>query len=131
LRPRLTITLRSTPINQVNFVSFVDASWASCHITTKSTTGYLILWNNNLISWRSNKQSTTSLSSTEAEYIAITEVTKELLWLKMVIDSALKLPITLPLKIFEDNQGTILLANNESNHSAFKTKHMNLCFHFI
>jgi hypothetical protein len=125
------ITLRSTPVDQVNFVSFVDASWASCHITGKSTTGYLILWNDNLISWRSKKQSTTSLSSTEAEYIAITEVTKELLWLKMVIDSSLKLPMSLPLEIFEDNQGAILLANNESNHSAFKTKHMNLRFHFI
>jgi hypothetical protein len=49
----------------------------------------------------------------------------------MVIDSALKLPLSLPFEIFEDNQGAILLANNESNHSAFKTKHMNLRYHFI
>jgi hypothetical protein len=125
------ITLRSTPVNQVNFFSYVKASWASFHITAKSTTGYLILWNEKLISWRSKKQLTTSLSSTEAEYIAITEVTKELLWLKMVINSALKLSLSLPLEIFKDNQGAILLANNESNHSAFKTKHMNLRFHFI
>jgi hypothetical protein len=125
------ITLRSTPVNQVNFVSYVNASWASFHITAKSTTGYLIMWNKNLISWRSNKQSTTSLSSTEAEYIAITKVTKELLWLKMVINSALKLLLSLPLEIFEDNQGAILLANNKSSHLAFKTNHMNLRFHFI
>lgn len=52
-------------------------------------------------------------------------------WLKMVTESALKIIIPSPTPIFEDNQGAILLANNESNHSAFKTKHMNLRFHFI
>ncbi|KAI7958937.1 hypothetical protein MJO28_002728 [Puccinia striiformis f. sp. tritici] len=125
------ISVRKSPVDQFDFVSYVDASWASCQITSKSTTGYLILWNNNLISWRSKKQLTTFLSSTEAEYIAITEITKELLWLKMVIDSALKIPIPLPFKIFEDNQGAIMLANNEANHSGFKTKHMNTRFHFV
>ncbi|KAI7939977.1 hypothetical protein MJO28_013629 [Puccinia striiformis f. sp. tritici] len=125
------ITLRKTPINDLNFEAFVDASWASCQITGKSTTGYLILWNDNLISWRSKKQATHSLSSTEAECIAITEVTKELTWLKMVTETALKITIPSPTPIFEDNQGAILLANNEANHSAFKTKHMNLRFHFV
>jgi hypothetical protein len=73
------ITLCKTPIDQTNILSYVNASWASCPITSKSTTGYLILWNDNLISWCSKKQSSTSLSSKEAEYIAMTEVTKELL----------------------------------------------------
>jgi len=125
------ITLRKTPIDQNKFTAYVDASWASCPITSRSTTGYLVLWNNNLISWRSKKQAIESLSSTEAEYIAITEVTKELIWLKMVISSALDIKIPLPIPIFEDNQSAILLAKNESNHSAFKTKHMNLRYHFI
>jgi hypothetical protein len=120
------ITLCKTPIDQTNILSYVDASWASYPITSKSTTGYLILWNNNLISWCSKKQSSTSLISTEAEYIAMTGVTKELLWLKIVVESALKFKIIALLEIFEDNQSAICLANNESNHSAFKTKHMNL-----
>ena len=67
----------------------------------------------------------------EAKYVAMTELTKKLLWLKMVVDSALKINIKMPLEIFEDNQGAIKLTNNESNHSAFKTKHMKLCYHFI
>jgi hypothetical protein len=105
----------------IHTLCYVDASWASCQIT-----GYLILWNDNLISWRSKKQLNISLSSTEAEYIAITEVTKELIWLKNVTETALNFSIPLPSLIYEDNQAEILLANNESNHSAFKTKHMNL-----
>jgi hypothetical protein len=125
------ITIRKTPIEDLKFESYVDASWASCQITGKSTTGYLILWNDNLISWQSKKQSTISLSSTEAEYIAITEVTKELIWLKMVTETALNFSIPSPSPIYEDNQAAILLANNESNHSAFKTKHMNLRYHFV
>ena len=61
----------------------------------------------------------------------MTEVTKELLWLRMVIELALKIVITAPIEVFEDNQGTIKLANNESNHNDFKTKHMSLKHHFI
>jgi hypothetical protein len=45
------ITICKTPIEDLKFESYVDASWASCQITGKSTTGYLILWNDNLISW--------------------------------------------------------------------------------
>jgi hypothetical protein len=91
----------------------------------------LILWNDDLIAWRSKKQSSTLLSSTKAEYIAISKITKEILWMKMVFESALKLFVSVPFEIFKDNQGVIKLAINEANHSAFKTKHMKLCFHFI
>jgi hypothetical protein len=100
-------------------------------MTGRSTTGYLVEWNGNLISWRSKKQSLHSLSSTEAEYFAMSDLVKELLWLRMVVETSLDLIIPPKLPIFEDNQATILLANNESNHSSFKTKHMNLLFHFV
>jgi hypothetical protein len=120
------ITLKKTFASVNDFISYVDASWANCSETSRSTTGYLILWNNNLISWQSKKQSSTLLSSTEAEYVAISELTKEILWMKMVLKSALKLFVSVPFEIFEDNQGAIKLANNEANHSAFKTKHMKL-----
>jgi hypothetical protein len=44
----------------------------------------------------------------------------------MVTETALNFSIPFPSPIYADNQAAILLANNESNHSAFKTKHKNL-----
>ena len=100
-------------------------------MTGRSTTGYLVQWNGNLISWKSKKQSLTLLSSTEAKYVAMSDLVKELLWICTVMSNSLSLKIPIKIPIYEDNQAAIQLAKNESNHSSFKMKHMNLGFHFI
>jgi hypothetical protein len=94
-------------------------------MTGRSTTGYLLQWNGNLVSWRSKKKLSESLSSTEAEYVAMSDLVKERLWLRMVVGTSLSLEIPTKIPIYEDNQAAICLSNNESNHSV-KTKHMNL-----
>jgi hypothetical protein len=50
-------------------------------LTRRSTTGYVFLLGEAPVSWASKKQSTIALSSTEAEYMACTHATKEILWL--------------------------------------------------
>jgi hypothetical protein len=72
-----------------------------------------------------------SLSSTEAEYKSLGDITKEVMWVKTILKKVFNLKIPGPTPIFEDNQGAIALANNEENHSNFKTKHMSLRHHFI
>ena len=115
----------------MDFVAYVDASWANCKMTGRLSTGYLVQWNDNLVSWRSKKRTSTSLSLTEAKYVVMSDLVKELLWLHMVVGSSLGMKIPEKLSIFKDNQAAIQLANNESNHLSFKTKHMNLCYHFV
>jgi len=78
--------------------------------------------------WGSKKQASTSLSSTEAEFIASTSATQELIWLRGLLSSINHLPRTAtPLLI--DNQGAISLIKNglSSKHS----KHIELCYYFI
>ena len=48
----------------------------------KSTSGYLITFSGGVVSWQSRLQKCVALSTTEAEYIAIIEASKELLWMK-------------------------------------------------
>jgi hypothetical protein len=53
------------------------------------------------------------------------------MWIKTLLKKIFNIKLKEPTPIFEDNQGAIALANNESNHSNFKTKHMSLRHHFI
>jgi hypothetical protein len=114
-----------------SLVGYADADWASCPESRRSVSGNLIILNGNVISWKSKKQPTLSLSSTEAEYKSLGDITKEVMWIKTLLKKVFNVKIPGPTPIHEDNQGAIALANNESNHSNFKTKHMSLRHHFI
>ena len=80
------------------------------------------------ISWSSQLQSTVLQSSTEAEYIALAEAAKEAVWLCHLMKD-LNQDINSPTTLFTNNCGTQLLAENPVNHN--KTKHINVCHHFI
>ncbi|PLW15082.1 hypothetical protein PCASD_21521 [Puccinia coronata f. sp. avenae] len=117
--------------NEVTLCGYADADWASCPESRRSVSGNLILLDGNVISWKSKKQPTLSLSSTEAEYKSIGDITKEIMWIKTLLKKIFNVQLKVPTPIFEDNQGAIALANNESNHSNYKTKHMSLRHHFV
>lgn len=119
------------PQDLLHLEGYADADWASCPESRRSVSGNLVLWAGNIISWRSKKQPTLSLSSTEAEYKSLGDITKEIMWIKTLLKKILNLKVRSPTPIHEDNQGAIALANNASNHSNFKTKHMSLRHHFI
>jgi hypothetical protein len=92
-------------------VGFSDASYTPNSEDRKSISGYLFQMNEAAISWKSKKQPIVSLSSMEAEYIAITAAIKEAKWLaKLEEELMLK---SKRMMIFEDNQSTIKTAKNE------------------
>lgn len=43
--------------------------------------GYIFFYDGSAVSWKSKKQNIVALSSTEAEYISVTEAANELLWI--------------------------------------------------
>src|SRR3989440_5576443 len=63
-------------------IGFSDADWAGNLDTQRSTTGYVVMLNNGAVAWRSQRQPTVALSTMEAEYMALTEATKELFWMR-------------------------------------------------
>ncbi|MBW0524937.1 hypothetical protein O181_064652 [Austropuccinia psidii MF-1] len=67
----------------------------------RSTTGFVILIGDCLVTWKTRKQPTVSLSTSEAEYKALADLSTEVLWLRQLIQE-LNL-----MKIFDDNQGCI------------------------
>ena len=65
-----------------NLVGFSDSDWASDVDTRRSTTGYVFLLSNGAISWKYRRKPTVALSSTEAEYMTVTDASKEATWLR-------------------------------------------------
>jgi TorA maturation chaperone TorD len=51
--------------------------WAGCLNTRRSTSGFCIFLNNNLVPWSSKRQTTVSCSSAKAEYRTVAQVMAE------------------------------------------------------
>lgn len=111
-------------------VGFVDADWAGDVNDRKSTSGFVFKVFDSPVIWCSRKQSIVSLSSTEAEYVALAVATGEACWLRGILQDImgshyLKQPVT----IFEDNQSTMRVAKTPENKR--RLKHVDVKYHFI
>ena len=107
---------------------YSDSDWAEDRHDRRSTTGYSYRWGSGPISWRTRKQATVSLSSTEAEYKAMSDACREGLWLRNLLSElCLRPPSSIPLHV--DNEGAEALAKNPTHHS--RTKHIHTRYHFV
>ena len=68
--------------NQLDLYAFTDVDWVGCVDDIKSTSGATFFLGGCLVSWSSKKQSTMSLSTTEAEYIAAATCCTQVIWMK-------------------------------------------------
>src|SRR5258708_6319762 len=64
---------------------YTDSDWAGDISTCKSTSGYLFLGAGEPIAWGSNKQLIIALFTCEAEYIATSDITREVIWLRNLL----------------------------------------------
>ena len=103
---------------------YCDLDWGGDLIGRKSTTGYLFLFETSAISWGSALQKTVSLSSYEAEYMAIKEATKEQIYLQNTFDFIPFLKDKYKRILYTDSQLTIALVKNPIYHK--RTKHINI-----
>ena len=109
-------------------VGYSDADWAANDINRRSISGYAFKLGEGAISWASKKQTSVALSSTEAEYMALTQACKEAIWIKHYL-TELGVQREGPLLIRADNQSCIALARNPEFHA--RTKHIDIQYHFI
>lgn len=89
---------------------------------------YKCLVNIPTIAWVSRRQTKIALSTMTAEYYALCEITREIIWLRQLLES-LGLNIQTPTIIYEDNASCIAIAKNPTNHKG--TRELNIKLFFI
>jgi hypothetical protein len=104
------------------FIAYADADWASDHISQKSVTGYIIKLAGGAVSWVSRKQKTVALSSTEAEYMCLSDTTRQIIWIESLFKE-LNFDIS-NVALCGDNQGAIFLASNPAQEH--RSKHIDI-----
>jgi Reverse transcriptase (RNA-dependent DNA polymerase)/Pol polyprotein, beta-barrel domain/GAG-pre-integrase domain len=122
----LTFGLHGSPTD-IKPEIYTDSSWANDLETRRSTSGMVVKFSGNIVSWSSRKQKTVAISSTEAEYMAASEATCEALWLRTWIREVFRTDV--PVTIYCDNQSAIALAKNDTFHQ--RTKHIDIRYHLI
>ena len=107
---------------------YCDSDYAGDKDTRRSVTGYAIYLNGCLIAWKSKSQRSVTLSSSEAEYVSISEIAQDLLFVKQNLEFADR-TIRYTIIVHVDNIGAIYMAKNGS--SSNQTKHVNTRYHFV
>ena len=113
--------------NQEIVQGFVDSNYAVCVDTRKPLIGYVFTAFGTTISWKATFQKVVALSTTEVEYISMTEAAKEALGLIGLIKElgVMQEIIT----VYYDNQSAIQLSKNQVFYE--RTKHIDVKLHFI
>ncbi|GKC58058.1 hypothetical protein Tco_1085656 [Tanacetum coccineum] len=113
--------------SSIALTAFADADHAGCQDTRRSTSGSMQFLGDRLVSWSSKRQKSAAISSTEAEYIAMSGCCAQILWMRsQLTDYGLgfnKIPM------YCDNKSAIALSCNNVQHS--RSKHIDIRFHFI
>lgn len=129
LKGTLQAKLKFSKDGNANIVSYVDSDWASDADDRRSCTGHDLVKQGGAISWNSKRQPTVVLSSTEAEYMALSSCAQETLFfrqLELELDSHSSGGTT---QIYCDNKCPIDLSNSVGFNA--RTKHIDVRHHFL
>ncbi|KAL0267052.1 UNVERIFIED_CONTAM: hypothetical protein PYX00_009420 [Menopon gallinae] len=109
--------------------AFTDSDWAGNVDDRRSCSGNVLMLAGGPISWMSKLQSSVSLSTMEAEYVAIREVTKEVVYVSRLINHMLfRHYVKEPISVYCDNQSAIELSKNPVFHK--RSKHIDIAYHY-
>jgi len=108
-------------------ISYCDSDYATDPTDRKSISGRLNTLGGTLTNWTSKKRSTVALSSTEAEYMALSECSQESVFTQNLIEELTG--IRERAIIYEDNLGAIYLVKNQQVSA--RTKHIDVRHHFV
>jgi len=107
--------------------SYVAANYVGDLDQRKFTTSYAFKVTECVISWKAKLQDIVALSTTEVKYMATIEVSKEVLWLRGLVETFGIIQDS--VRVHCDSQNVIHLAKNHKYHK--QTKHIDVRYHKI
>ena len=108
---------------------YADADYASKATDRRSVSGGLVMCGGGCISWFSRTQKCVTLSTTEAEYVSLSDTIKEVLFLRHIWRFMMPEKRMPCISVYEDNEGARQLAQNPITNS--NSKHIDVRYHFI
>ena len=97
-------------MSSISLEVFADADYVSKATRRRSESGGAIMCGGASVCWFSRTQTCVTLSTSEAEYVALEDAVKELLFLRQVWRFMLPIKVMPCFPVFEDNQGAVQLA---------------------
>lgn len=111
-------------------VCYSDSAYADDKNDRKSTYGHTLLHSNAACIWYSKKQRSVATSTTEAEYVALAEASKTIVWTTRWLEELLfRSKKDAPIRLRGDNKGSLDLVKNPEHHQ--RTKHIDVQYHYI
>ena len=123
------ITFQRGTSSSISLEVFADADYASKATDRRSVSGGVIMCGGASVCWFFRTQKCVTLSTSEAEYVALGDAVKELLFLRQIWRFMLPSKVMPCFPVFEDNQGAVQLAENPITNS--NTKHIDVRHHFL
>eukprot|EP00253_Pinus_taeda_P008388 PITA_08388 len=124
----ITFEIHYAASTALNLLGFIDSDWAVDNIDCKSTFGYSLSRGSGPICWSSKKQAAIALSSTEAEYKGVVNITIQALWLQHFL-TELGIQFHHPIVIWCDNQSTLKFCRDPVQRQ--RKKHIEIHMHYI
>ena len=113
--------------DQLEIIGYFDFDFVGNQDSRIFTSGYIYMLTRGAISWKSAKQTLIASSTMAAKFIACFEASNHRIWLRNFV-TGLRIVDTIerPLKIFCDNNSTVLYSNY--NRSSAMSKHIDIKF---
>lgn len=109
---------------------YCDADWAGDESDRRSMTGYVFIMQGGAVTWNSKKQPTVALSTTEAEYMAMSTASQEAIWLRNLGAELFGDKCKTQINIFGDNKSALQLSEKTTTFHP-RTKHIDIRHHFV
>lgn len=111
-----------------SLIGYTDRDYAGDVEDRKSTSGYVFMLGSRAIAWSSKKQPIVTLSTIEAEFVAVASCASQAIWMKRIFEKLSQLQSGCTT-IFCDNSSTLNLSRNPVMHG--QSKHIDVHFHFL
>nr|GEW80444.1 retrotransposon protein, putative, Ty1-copia subclass [Tanacetum cinerariifolium] len=120
--PDTFLVCGGNPKAKLRLDCYCDTRFETDRDDTKSQTRYVIILNKGSVDWKSSKQSTTTMSTTKAKYIAASEVMMESVWIRKFISG-------LGIRMFCDNLAALHFANEPRVQRG--ARHYHRRYHYV